>query len=202
MVAMRFTALALPLLLVACGGQVASPEPSDAVPEVDVAEPEPGCPKVPPREGDECAVDPGYRFECSYGDDPIALCRPHFQCVGKVVGGRQVDPRWQRISPSSWCDREAGVCPASPAEGAACDALGAGCSYGAGLFCYCADATATHWACARATAGCPPLPPNAGTPCAGDVTCHYDVSSGRCTAGVSASCDTRGLWRWSYGCAE
>jgi hypothetical protein len=133
------------------------------------------CPGVPPQDGAACSND-GLR--CGWGDDPRGeICRTVAICAS---GAWQVAPPSATSCPPL---QPVGACPAD--LGAACT-MDTTCTKPDGSACRCTDCRPTAplcgpadmptWYCPRSptTAGCPPTPPNFGTPCAVEgLDCNY-----------------------------
>jgi hypothetical protein len=151
-----------------------------------------GCPVDAPRPDARCA---GTYRACSYGSDPLAVCRPRFDCE---------EGRWRSRTPTpcdviAWCPDglDASVCPPSRYPCFTTDARVCRCYTDAdgGLL----------WQCMGAGEGCPVLAPNMGTPCAppdggGSFQCSYGPHE-RCGPDFSIAC-VDGIWQAAINCTE
>ena len=151
-----------------------------------------GCPVDPPRPTARCA---GSNRACSYGSDPLAVCRPRFDCR---------EGRWRSMTPTP-CDvialcpdgLDASVCPASRYPCFTTDARV--------CRCYSDVDGGVHWQCIGAGEGCPALAPNMGTPCAppdggGRFECGYGPGE-RCGPDFFVTC-VDGTWQAAINCTE
>lgn len=113
------------------------------------------CPEEPPIPGEQCQSDLSWLGSCSYGDDPIPDCRPHFDCI---------EGTWQ-VSLDHGCqplvESSCGGPPddaGAPLECAVTVQEGDVCAYASGRLCVCQ--AGVGWQCATCDAI-----PNEGAPC-------------------------------------
>jgi hypothetical protein len=151
-----------------------------------------GCPVDPPRPPGRCN---GPFRDCSYGDDPLAVCRPRFECI---------EGTWHHITPTP-CD-VLDACPDGP-DASVCPARLTPCFTTDARLCRCSPDVdgGAQWRCAPAGEGCPVLAPNMGTPCAvpdgGDrFECRYGPDE-RCGPDFFITC-VDGLWQAALTCTE
>lgn len=200
----RVPVLAFVATLIACGGSV-STEAADAAVNVEdafdslsldarplEADADAGrvsvcthCPAALPRHGSPCPyTEEGY-IECSYGSNPVPWCRPRALCG---FDG------WRVFSGSECL---ATTCPTTAAPGAACEDFSGSCYYADGTLCTCARGRTE---CHSPNAGCPPLLPNTGDRCTGEVrTCGYGAITVGPDAIIGVTADCRdGCWQLGF----
>ena len=153
-----------------------------------------GCPADPPRPGGRCA---GAQRSCTYGSDPLAVCRPRFECLQGA---------WHPIfrTPCDVIDS----CPDGP-DASACPPTHKPCFTADAHVCTCYSGLngtdgGVQWQCIGAGAGCPVLAPNLGTSCTppGDgspLSCDYGPE--RCGPDFAIAC-IDGTWVNAGGCSE
>ena len=192
MIARRFAVARV--MVVACGGAT-TPETGSTSPSAGGpagggggAPTLSGCPPEIPMPGSPC----GAKFLlCSFGDDPVSLCRPVASCSNGA---------WSQASVDSHCPTGRGSCPA--ALGACSSATV--CTTDAGDACECTGVQPVlSWRCLMPPPPpCPPALPNEGATCdvPADTSCEYGVLCGYYLATAARCAD--GEWVWSHvpGC--
>lgn len=139
------------------------------------------CPATEPTSGGACTRA---GLVCSYGSDPLLMCRDTATCTGG---------RWSVLAVD--CTGQ-GACSATPPSGA-CTATSTLCAYPDGTRCNCTAcpggncSVTSAWNCLPppADARCPRVTPQLGAVCSPDgVDCNYGACEGGwrlvCTAGV------------------
>lgn len=201
-------ALALPLVLLACGGTASVESPgaggagstSSSTSSTSGTSSSTsgtgggggfgatGCPPTDPTVMAACAPE-GLR--CSYGESVVPECRRGYRCLD---GGWQVDGLGCLDGPPE--------CGIPDPDGATCDVQSALCVDGE-RFCVCGPCGGAGcpdppwgWSCGgvQGDPACPAVIPNDGTPCSQDgLDCYYGVM---CASDRSITCEG-GEWVWA-----
>jgi len=169
------------------------------------------CPAEPPLDGAPCKAPDTSNgpdaAQCSYGSDPRPGCRTTAVCDS---GAWQVVDAPQQFDDGSGPQNCAApplptACPMPPPNPtSACSDATLSCWYGDGTRCSCSackfgtpfpvcqTVDPPEWYCATPAAGCPPVIPQAGTPCSTPgASCGPD-----CTLPITC---TDGVWHWGRG---
>ena len=208
----RWVIIAVPFLLLACGGSTTSPlddAGNDAGQDgalLDSSQdgtsqdsgPQLTCPSAVPSSGGACGTE---GLECEYGVDPRWTCNTIATCSGGVWGvATSTDP----TCPS----RSAPQCPPSindVEQGTSCSPSNISCDYAVAsftAFCVCAnlggpieaDGGSSKWRCSNPVGGCPQARPLLGSSCSvTNEQCDYSVCGEPSGLAVRCSGET-GTW--------